>query len=262
MISLRTSTVALFLGAAAMLGGSTAGAQAPLGWTTFDYGVSGTLGPSIILYDGALNITGRTDIFSPYSASGSLLNGMAASIAYLHDDNWLVGGIGTSLAGIRGNAGSASELVFDLQGSARLDGLALAISGLVFGSSAYEQGFNLSGDDPMLWLNTDAGVFTITEEQIAAATSFFIDGSAAGAQNGYVDFAYFTTALGEDTMVTSFGLRETLGDIWVKDLYIGDYTAAPVPEPGSAIMLGAGVFLLLQRRRNAPRPLSSQLAVV
>lgn len=262
MISMRSFTLALVLSASVILGPSRACAQEVLGWSTFDYGVSGTLGSTISPFDGALAITGRVGLLSRYAATSGGVDGTASSLEYLHDDNWLVGGIATSPGGIRGNAGYASELIFDLRGQARLDSIALTISGLSFGAGIYDQGYNLTADDPMLWLNTSSGIFTITEEGLSEATSFFLDGTTAGAENGYVDFAYFTAGLGVDTTVTSFGLRETHGDIWVKDLYIGDFTAAPVPEPGSAILLATGVLCLLRRRRRAPHPLSCQLAVV
>jgi hypothetical protein len=134
-------------------------------------------------------------------------------------------------------SGSASELVFNFQGSARLDSLAITISGLSFGNSAYDfKGFNLSGDDPMLWFNTSSGIFSITEQEIASPPASF-GRHHAGAENGYVDFAYFTSKMGFDTNVSSFALRETRGDVWVKDIYVGDFTTAPVPEPGSALLM-------------------------
>lgn len=237
-------------------------AQTNLGWNTFDYGVSSTLGPAVGIFGGELDISSRVGISSTYGGLGSLLNGTPGNVEYLHDDSWLVGGIGTSSNGIRGDLGTASELVFEFHGSARLDSLALTISGLSFGSSAYEQGFNLSGDDPMLWFNTSNGIFSITEQEMVSATSFFLDGTTEGAENGYVDFAYFTSQMGLDTTVSSFGLRETHGNVWVKDIYVGDYTSAPVPEPGSALLIISAALLVLRRRRPQPSSsLSSRLAV-
>jgi len=237
-------------------------AQTTLGWNTFDYGVSSTLGPTVSIFGGELDISSRTGIADTYGGLGSLWNGTAGNVEYLHDSNWLVGGIGTSTNGIRGDLGSASELVFDFHGSARLDSLALTMSGLSFGSSAYDKGFNLSGDDPMLWFNTSNGVFNITEQEVVSATSFFLDGTTAGAENGYVDFAYFTSKMGLDATVTSFGLRETQGNVWVKDIYVGDYSYAPVPEPGSALLIISGALLILRRRRpQTSSSLSSRLAV-
>jgi len=68
--------------------------------------------------------------------------------------------------------------------------------------------------------------------------------------------------MGFDTDVSSFGLRETRGNVWVKDVYVGGFTAAPVPEPGSALLMLSSALLILRRRRAQPSSsLSSQLAV-
>jgi hypothetical protein len=254
-----TPKFSLILLAAALVSATTASAQSNLGWQTFDYGVTTPLSPTITIFDGALDISSRVQITNPYDGLGSQVNGSAANVEYRHDDNWLVGGIATSALGIRGDAGSASELVFDFNGSARLDTLAVTISGLNYGTSAYGQGFNLSGDDPMLWFNTNNGIFSITEQEMKVATSFFLDGTTAGAENGYLDFAYFTSKMGLDTEVSSFALRETHGNVWVKDIYVGDFTTAPVPEPGSALLMFSSALLMLRRRR--PQTLSSRLAV-
>lgn len=254
--------LSLMLLASVHLAATSASAQNNLGWHTFDYGVTTPLSPTVTLFDGALDISSRVGITNTYGDVGSAWSGTAANVEYLHDDNWLVGGIATSDNGIRGDLGSASELVFDFHGSARLDSLALTLSGLSFGSSEYVQGFNLSGDDTLLWFNTDTGMFTITEQEIANATSFFLDGTTAGAENGYVDFAYFTSKMGFDCNVSSFGLRETNGSVWVKDIYVGDYSVAPVPEPGSALLMLSSALLILRRRRpQTASSLSSQLAV-
>lgn len=253
---------ALMLIASVLIAASKASGQTNLGWNTFDYGATSTLSPTISIFGGELDISSRVGISSTYGDLGSPWSGTVGTVEYLHDSNWLVGGIGTSQNGIRGDLGSASELVFDFHGSARLDSLALTISGLSFGSAAYDQGFNLSSDDPMLWFNTSNGLFSINEQEMAAATSFFIDGTTAGAENGYLDFAYFTSKMGLDTTVSSFGLRETNGNIWVKDIYVGDYSSYPVPEPGSALLILSGALVVLRRRRSsAPSSLSSQLAV-
>jgi hypothetical protein len=262
MKAYKTSIFTLMVLACLLIAATKSRAQNNLGWNTFDYGVSTTLGPKASIFSGELDISSRIGIPSAYGGLGSLLNGTAGNVEYLHDDNWLVGGIGTSTNGIRGDLGSASELVFNFHGSARLDSLALTISGLSFGSSAYDKGFNLSGDDPMLWFNTSSGIFSITEQEISLATSFFLDGTTAGAENGYVDFAYFTSKMGLDTTVSSFGLRETTGHVWVKDIYVGDYSTAPVPEPGSAMLIVSGALLMLRRRRpKTTSSLSSRLAV-
>jgi hypothetical protein len=255
--------LSLMLLASVLLAATTASAQSNLGWHTFDYGVTSPLSPRVSIFDGALDISSRVGITNPYGDLGSAWSGSAANVEYLHDDNWLVGGIATSDNGIRGDLGSASELVFDFHGGrARLDGLALTLSGLSFGSSDYVQGFNLSGDDTLLWFNTSTGMFTITEQDMANATSFFLDGTTAGAENGYVDFAYFTSKMGFDCNVSSFGLRETHGSVWVKDIYVGDYSTAPIPEPGSALLMLTSTLLILRRRRpQTTSSLSSQLAV-
>lgn len=254
----------LILLASALLTATQGSAQTNLGWHTFDYGTTTPLSPTISLFDGALDISSRVNISNTYDGLGSHQNGSAGNVEYLHDDNWLVGGISTSALGIRGSAGSASELVFNFNGGARLDSLALTISGLNYGSTAYTQGFNRSGDDPMLWLKTNNGIFSITEQEMEVATSFFLDGTIAGAENGYVDFAYFTSkmGLGFDSSVSSFALRETNGDIWVKDIYVGEFTTAPVPEPGSALLMLSSALLMLRRRRpQTTSSFSSRLAV-
>lgn len=252
---------ALILLSSFLLNAGDARALTNLGWHTFDYGTSVDLGQRASIFDGALELRGRSSIASLYDCSGSLFEGTASNLFYLHDENWLVGGMATSAGGVSGATGLASELLFEFSGSARLDSMALTISGLSFGSAAYDiSGFNQSGDDSLLWFNTNHGFFTISEQELSNVTSFFIDGTLAGAQNGYVDFAYFTTKMGADTMVSSFGLRETKGEIWVKDLYVGDYyAAAPVPEPGSLLLMASGLFFHLRRRRTVP--LSSRLAV-
>ena len=256
----RKFTVVLL--AALLVTATSASAQANLGWHTFDYTITMPLSPTVTIFDGALDISSRIGITNTYGDVGSASVGTSANVEYLHDDNWLVGGIATSALGIRGDLGSASELVFNFQGSARLDSLAITISGLSFGNSAYLQGFNQSGDDPLLWLNTNHGIFSITEQEIATASSFFLDGTLAGAENAYVDFAYFTSKMGFDTNVSSFGLRETRGNVWVKDVYVGGFTAAPVPEPGSALLMLSSALLILRRRRaQSSSSLSSQLAV-
>lgn len=240
--------------ASVLIATSRARAQTNLGWHTFDYGASADLGSTVSIFDGALEIRGRSSIASLYECSGSLSEGAASNVQYLHDSNWLVGGIAASSSGVSGGGGLAEELLFEFNGSARLDSLALTISGLTFGSGAYDaSGFNQSGDDLLLWFNTNHGLFTISEKEMADVTSFFVDGTTAGAENGYVDFAYFTSKLGADTMVSSFGLRETTGQTWVKDIYVGDYNAAaPVPEPGSVFLVGLGLLIHLRRRRAVP----------
>jgi hypothetical protein len=60
--------------------------------------------------------------------------------------------------------------------------------------------------------------------------------------------------MGTEVTVSSFGLRETYGDIYLKDVIVNGFIAdAPVavPEPGSALLLGLAALPVLRRRRKA-----------
>jgi len=200
------------------------------------------------------------DLADYYTGAGSLTNGTAGTLYYQHDPAFVAGGVGSSALGIRGDFGPISELTFDFNGgSARLDSINLVVNGLDFGASPYDilaaPGYNFENDDPMLWFNTNLGVLTFNEQQIKNATFFELDPAIYGAaanESGRIDFANLLLDSGLDlnTTVSSFALRETNGMTFVSDVWVDNYTAAmPVPEPGSAILLGASALLALRRRR-------------
>lgn len=240
---------------------TTAQAQTSLGYHIFDYGTSQTLGSSVSIFEGALTISGRVNLEDYYTGAGSLTNGTAGTLYYQHDPAFLAGGVGSSALGIRGDFGQISELTFDFNGgSARFDSINLVVNGLDFGASPYDilaaPGYNFESDDPMMWFNTNVGVLTFNEQQIKNATFFELDPAIYGAtanESGRIDFANLLLDSGLDlnTTVSSFALRETNGMTFVSDVWVDSYTAAamPVPEPGSAILLGASALLALRRRR-------------
>jgi hypothetical protein len=248
---------------------ATAQAQTPLGYHIFDYGANQTLGNSVTIFEGALTISARTDLTDYYGGAGALTNGIAGSLYYQHDPAFVAGGVGSSMLGIRGDFGQISELTFDFNGgNARMDSINLVVNGLNFGAGLYDilatPGYNLDEDDPMLWFNTNQGVLTFNEQQIHAATFFELDPAIYGAaanESGRIDFANLLQNGGFDvnTTVTSFGLRETNGMTYLSDVWVNDFTAAPVPEPGSALLMGISSLLVLRRRRN--KHSSSRLAV-
>jgi hypothetical protein len=268
---MKTSILSFLLGASLL--SATAQAQTNLGYHIFDYGMTQPLGSSVSIFEGALTLHARTDLTDYYTGAGSLTNGIAGSLYYEHDDAFVAGGVGSSTLGIRGDFGQISELTFDFNGgSARMDSINLVVNGLNFGASPYDilatPGYNLDEDDPMLWFNTNQGVLTFNEQQIQAATFFELDPAIYGAaanESGRIDFANLLQNGGFDlnTSVTSFGLRETNGMTFVSDIWVDSYTAAaaaaPVPEPGSVLLLGASSLLALRRRR--PSRISSRLAV-
>ena len=226
---MKKSILSFLLGASLL--SATAQAQTSLGYHIFDYGTTQPLGSSISIFEGALTISARTDLTDYYTGAGSMTNGIAGSLYYQHDPAFVAGGVGSSALGIRGDWGQISELTFDFNGgSARMDSINLVVNGLNFGAGLYNilatPGYNLDEDDPMLWFNTNQGVLAFNEEQIHA------------------------------------GLRETNGMTFVSDIWVDNYTpvtAAPVPEPGSVLLLGASSLLALRRRR--PSRNSSRLAV-
>ena len=265
---MKTILCTLFLGAALL--STAAQAQTSLGYHIFDYGTAQTLGSSVSIFDGALTISGRVNLEDYYTGAGSLTNGSVGTLYYQHDPAFLTGGVGTSSLGIRGDFGQISELTFDFNGgSARLDSINLVVNGLNFGPSPYDilasPGYNWDEDDPMLWFNTNLGVLTFNEQQIKNATFFELDPAIYGAaanESGRIDFANLLQDSGFDlnTTVTSFALRETNGMTYLSDVWVDSYTAAiPVPEPGSAILLGASALLALRRYR--PSHKSSCMAV-
>jgi hypothetical protein len=263
----KKSILSFILGATLL--SATAHGQTSLGYHIFDYGADQPLGSSVNIFGGALTISGRVNLEDYYTGAGSLTNGTAGTLYYQHDPAFVAGGIGTSVLGIRGDFGQISELTFDFNGgSARFDSINLVLNGLNFGPSLYNipatPGYNLDEDDPMLWFNTNLGVLTFNEEQIKASTFFELDPAiygAAAAESGRIDFANLLQNGGFaiDTSVTSFGLRETNGMTYLSDVWVDNFTAAPVPEPGSALLLGASAFLALRRRRSSRK--SSCLAV-
>jgi len=267
---MKKSILSFLLGASLL--SATAQAQTNLGYHIFDYGMTQPLGSAVSIFEGALTLNARTDLTDYYTGAGSMTNGIAGSLYYEHDDAFVAGGVGSSTLGIRGDFGQISELTFDFNGgSARMDSINLVVNGLNFGASPYDilatPGYNLDEDDPMLWFNTNQGVLTFNEQQIQAATFFELDPAIYGAaanESGRIDFANLLQNGGFDlnTSVTSFGLRETNGMTFVSDIWVDSYTAAaaaPVPEPGSVLLLGASSLLALRRRR--PSRNSSRLAV-
>lgn len=260
---IRTQLVILLsMVAASVAPHSQAQTQTDLGWhsfTTPGYVPRGGLGSTLNIFNRAMTIT------SSYSTSSTgLYDPLAATSPGLlgHDDagDPLLGGLGVLSPGDTLPtvdalvSGGFQQLKFSFNGgSVRMDSFAMVLSGLDFGTSAYNlSGFNLSGADPVIWLDTNFGVFQFNEQEIFAATSFLDDGSLAGAQSGFIDFAAFTSRLDFDTMINSVTLRETNGSFGVSDIYGGTYTGTipAVPEPSSAALLAVTLSIRLIRRRR------------
>lgn len=235
-----------------------------LGWhsfTTPGYAPSGDLGSTLTILNGALTITsayglGNTGLYDPMATTSPGLLG------YQDAGDPLLGGLGVLSPGDTLPtvdalvSGGFQQLKFSFNGgSVRMDSFAMVLSGLDFGNSAYNlSGFNLSGADPVMWLDTNFGVFQFNEQEIFAATSFLNDGTLAGAQSGYIDFAAFTSRLDFNTMINSVTLRETNGSFGVSDIFGGTYTGTipAVPEPSSAALLAVTLSMRLIRRRRLP----------
>jgi len=233
-----------------------------LGWhsfTTPGYAPSGSLGSTLSIFGGAMTITGSYELgsagrYDPLAATSPGLLG------YLDAGDPLLGGLGVlspgdALPSVDALAsGGFQQLKFTFNGgSVRLDSFAMVLSGLDFGSSGYNpSGFNRSGADPVIWLDTNFGVFQFNELEILGANSFLDDGTLAGAQSGFIDFSNFTTRLDYDTMINSVTLRETNGSFGVTDIYAGSYSGSipAVPEPNSAALLAVTLSLRLIRRRR------------
>ena len=192
-----------------------------------------------------LVITGRSEIDDSQATNFSApANYPSAYIAWDGNANEYIGGLGihpdqfTSSTGINGTGSHRDEeITFSYTGGVRLNTISLTINNL-----------NGTDDDPVLWINTLAGQFLIDEAAIlGAATAAGATGEAA--ETLTIDFTDFAATVGgTHEVVTSFTLRETAGNIWIKETEFG---FAIVPEPSSALLGTIGTMIMLARRRRS-----------
>lgn len=146
-------------------------------------------------------------------------------------------GIGVGSTGVSGSGAHEDEdISFAFaNGGVHLDTVTLTLNGL-----------DGAADDPVIWVTTTAGRFLIDEAAILGAATPN-GGSGTAAESLKIDFNGFAgTVGGSKAVVTSFVLRETAGEVWIKETEFG----FAVPEPGSATLAGISSLLFLLRRKR------------
>jgi hypothetical protein len=224
------------------------------------------LGTSLNVLGGAVTITARTMIndAQPYVLGAA---GSVGTIFNAYDASPFKEGLGVQTIDKKGSQGISGagghqneELIFTYnQGGALANSISLQINALDFGSAALKNSFaNLSGSDPVMWINYNMGsTLALSELDIFNASTALgtvktgdilgMKGVQYSDSDSYrVNFANIA-GLAPGATVNSFVLRETTGHSYVKAFNGGNV----VPEPGSAMLIlgaAAGALLITRRR--------------
>lgn len=230
--------------------GATASAQ-NLGSVHFGppaYPTDGNLGTTLVLFSGELTVTARS-IISNDDSQKFVLNaaGQTGTIYLDSNSNTYLGGLGVQNAAAAGSNGISGggpngneELIFSYATGVYLGTASIIINELEYGNGVDDK------DDPYLWIDTSAGLFSVNEATLLSASTFGIGADAA--KSATVSFASMATALSINPNVTlnSFTLRETRDHIFVNGLNGGTL----IPEPSSMSLIALTAFGLAVRRRR------------